>query len=113
MTVAEMIVLNHLAKHLSVPVSMEMRDDDAFVLIERVGGSDPRFIRSASFTIQSYGKSLYDACMLNEDVKKAMLNLIEHDEVTRCELDNDYNYTDEKQKRYRYQAVYDLILFGG
>ncbi|WP_288339025.1 hypothetical protein [uncultured Allobaculum sp.] len=108
---SELIVLDHLKKALSVPVSMTMRDDESYVLIERVGGTDG-FIRTASFAIQSYGSSLYDACCLNERVKKAMSRLVESDEVSRVELDTDYNYTDEATKRYRYQAVFDLVLFG-
>lgn len=111
--IPELIILEHLRKRLSVPVTMEVLEEPKYVLVERLGGSDDGFIRSASFAIQSYAPSLYEACTLNEEVKKAMLKLIEHDEVTRCELDNDYNYTDTTTKRYRYQAVYDLILFGG
>lgn len=110
--IAEQIVLEHLKKLLTVPVSTEMLDASSFVLIERVGGSDDGFIRTASFAIQSYGPSLYKACILNEEVKNAMLALIGYEEVTRCDLDSDYNYTDTSTKKYRYQAVYDLVLFG-
>lgn len=110
--IAEKIVLDHLSDRLTVPVLMESRPDlDTYVLIERVGGSERNFIRRASFAIQSYGSTLLEACELNEKVKAAMRSLIEWDEVTRCDLDSDYEYTDQTLKRYRYQAVYDLVLF--
>ncbi len=109
--IPERIVLDHLKKTLSVPVSMTTQEDESYVLIERVGGTDG-FVRTASFAIQSYGTSLYEACRLNEEVKKAMNRLLESDQVSRVELDTDYNYTDESLKKYRYQAVYDLVLFG-
>lgn len=110
--IPELILLQHLAEKLNVTVAMEKRNDPTYVLIERLGGTDDGFLRTASFAIQSYGPTLYEACRLNEQVKKAMRSLIENKDVTRCDLDSDYNYTDTATKKYRYQAVYDLVLFG-
>lgn len=109
---AEKIVLDHLASKLDVPVAMENRgQDDFYVIVERVGGSEQERIPHASFAIQSYAPTLFDACVLNEKVKSAMKELIEDSRVSKLSLDSDYNYTDETVKRYRYQAVYDLIFF--
>lgn len=109
----ELVVLNHLKSLLNVPVAMEHSADlqDRYVIVERIGGSIADHIRSSSFAIQSYGKSLLDACQINEEVKRAMDSIIESSHVSKCVLDSDYNYTDQTTKQYRYQAVYDLWFF--
>lgn len=110
--IAEKLVLDHLNKMLDVPVKMEHPvDEEAYVILERVGGSRDSHIPRASFAIQSYASTLYDACVLNEQVKDAMEALINDPNVSSVGLDSDYNYTDETSKRYRYQAVYDLVFF--
>lgn len=110
---AEKMVLDHLSKWLDVPVCMEHQAEDpqSFVIVERVGGSVSNHVHRVSFAIQSYGTSLLTACELNEKVKQAMDLLIESDRVVNLSLDSDYNHTDTSTKRYRYQAVYDLVLF--
>ena len=40
-----------------------------------------------------------------------MRNIIELDNVSKAKLNSDYNYTDTAKKRYRYQAVYEVIYF--
>lgn len=54
---------------------------------------------------------MYLAAELNEKVKSAMDEIVELDEVTRCELNSDYNYTDTSRKKYRYQAVFDITHY--
>ena len=107
----EKIVLDYLNDALNVPVYMEMPEDkpDRFVLIEKTGSSRENYIDFATITIQSYAESLYYASALNEDVKQAMDDIIALDTVSRAELNSDYNFTDTETKRYRYQAVYDLV----
>lgn len=80
-----------------------------YVLIERTGGGQVNHINTAIFAVQSYGGSLYKAAKLNEDVKAAMLDIINHVDISRCALNSDYNFTDTTTKEYRYQAVYDLV----
>lgn len=108
----EKLVRDYLAKELpGIEVSLENLPDKKYVLIERVGGSNADGTRRVSFAIQSYGKTMLEACELNERVKNAMDEIIDLDPVTKVELDSDYNWTDETTKKYRYQAVYDLVLF--
>lgn len=109
----EKIILDHLASCLRVPVYLEHRPDepDSFVLIERIGSSRDNMITTVSFAIQSYGASMLEACRLNEEVKEAMDRSIELNSISRVSLDTDYNFTDTETKRYRYQAIYDLVLF--
>ena len=61
--------------------------------------------------VQSFSTSLYGAATLNERVKAAMEKIIELDDISKCELNSDYNYTDTNRKKYRYQAVFDIVYF--
>lgn len=107
----ELIVLNHLKKELDVPVYMEMPANapEEFVLIQKTGSGEENFIKNASFAIQSYSDSLYNAALLNELVISAMKDIISIDDVSRSELNSDYEFTDTTTKFYRYQAVFDLV----
>ena len=108
----EKTVLDYLITALSpVPVVMEEPKDKVskFVLIEKTGSGEDNHINSATLAIKSYDTSLYNAAQLNETVKAKMANIISLPEISACYLNSDYNYTDTTEKRYRYQAVFDLF----
>lgn len=105
----EQIVLNHMDNKLDVRVDMERNGQAVpFVLIEKTGSSREDYLNIATFAFQSYGKSLLEAAMLNEDVKKAAYELTELGNVTHVKLNSDYNFTDTSTKDYRYQALFDV-----
>ena len=100
-------LLDYLGSNLDVPVVMEAPDQTTgYVLIDQTGSSRTNHIITTTFAIQSYGASLYDAMVLNDEVKDAMVGFAELDEITRVELETDYNYTNTATKQYRWQAVY-------
>lgn len=105
-------LLDYLDSHLDVPVRMEAPEQTAgYVLIDQTGSSRTNHIITTTFAIQSYGASLYDAMVLNESVKEAMVGFAELDEITRVELDTDYNFTNTTTKQYRWQAVYSITHY--
>ena len=105
----EKTICDYLSEQLDCPVMPEKngRPYGRSVFVERTGGRG-QFLRETTIAIQSYGASLYEAAELNEAVLAAMPGLIELDEVTRVELNQNYNYTDTTTKEYRYQAVFDI-----
>lgn len=107
----EKIVLDYLNEVLAEPVYTEMPEKQTgeYVLIEKTGSSTEDFINSATITLQSYADSLYSASELNERVKEAMNGIIILGSVSKSKLNTDYNFTDTTKKKYRYQAVYDLV----
>lgn len=110
----EKIVLDYLNKELEVPAYMEEPEDlqaEQYVLIEKTGSSQANHLYTVTLAIQSYAGTLYKAAQLNEQVKTAMDGITKEKEVTRSELNSDYNYTDTARKQYRYQAVYDLTHY--
>ena len=109
----EIIIKNYLAEKLSMPVVLEVPADPpkSFILLEKTGSSREEHIDLAMLAIQSYAPSMYEAAKLNERVKAAMDSAAELDAVSASRLNSDYNFTDTSTKRYRYQAVYDLVYF--
>lgn len=109
----EKTILDYLNDRLDVPVYMERPegDIDSLVVLEKTGASVFNHIKSATFAVQSYAASLYEAALLNEEVKSAMDNLISIANISRSRLNSDYNFTDTSTKDYRYQAVYDIVYY--
>lgn len=106
--VIEYNLLDFLNANLSVPVYMEEPDTiiDSYIIIQKTGESRTDQINSATFAIQSYGKTKENAIDLNESVKAVMDVMPQTQDVFSCKLNSDYDYTDSETKRYRYQAVY-------
>lgn len=110
----EQVILNHLNKCLTVPAYMEKPQNNIplrYVLIEKTGSRRANHIKLSAFAIQSYAESLFEAAKLNEEVKKAMDNSAELNEISRAQLNSDYNFTNTEKKQYRYQAIYDITHY--
>lgn len=109
----EKTVKDYLQSSLGVPVRLEEEDNlgTEYVLIEKTGSSVENHIKRATLAIQSYSMSLYGAAELNERVKEVMGKSIELDDICQCNLNSDYNYTDTTRKKYRYQAVFDVVHY--
>lgn len=110
----EQIVFNYLTAALNVPVFMSEPEKPParYVLVEKTAGSRRNHIKGAVVAVQSFGSSLLDTVSINEMVKEAMYLLPSRGDVSRCELNSDYNYTDPQTRRHRYQAVFDIVYFG-
>lgn len=108
----EKIVLDYLSDVMSVEVYTEKRGQQGkYIIIEKVGGGKTDHIKRASLAIQSYADSMYEAAELNDKVKDAMDGIIALPSISSCKLDTDYNFTDTTSKKYRYQAVFDLVHY--
>lgn len=113
----EIVIKEFLESKLSVPVLMEVPKNptSSFVIIEKTGSSRTDQITTSAFIVQSYGKSLLEAAELNETVKEWMMDglngLASLGTIASVYLNSDYNYTDTSEKRYRYQAVFDVTHY--
>lgn len=110
----EKVLLDYLnTANLSATVYMEQPKvkPEAFFMLEKTGGGKTNQIHESNFIVQSYGTSLANAASMNEEIKEAMFNAITLDEVSRVELNGDYNYTDSATKQYRYQAVFVITHY--
>lgn len=109
----ERIVFEYLQLNIDVPVYLEVPKNppDVFVVIEKTGSGNTNHIKSATIAIQSYASSMTGAIELNETVKNIMLGIVSEQEIGNCYLNSDYNFTDVETKRYRYQAVFDIVHY--
>ena len=107
----EKIVLDYLNNVLQTPSYIELPEvyPAKHILIEKTGSSEENHINSATIAIKSHAESLYEAALLNEDVKEKMNEIIKLASISEVKLNTDYNFTDTVKKKYRYQAVYDLV----
>ena len=107
----EVILKNYLDTVIrDVPVVFEVPETfpDKLITLERIGGSVSNHVRHASFAIQSWAGSLYDAALLDERVRLAMDQMADNTKVGGCHMASNYNFTDERTKRYRYQCTYEI-----
>lgn len=106
----ELMILNYLTDHLSVPSFLEHQKNEPkrFIIFEKTSSSKNNYLPSATFAFQSYAESMYEAAKLNNELKEVIENMIELDEISGIRLNSDYNFTDTEIKRYRYQAVFDI-----
>ena len=105
----ETVLLDYLNNaNLSAKVYMEQPKDkpEAFFILEKSGGGQTNHISESDFIVQSYGRTLYEAACMNEEIKAVMLRANTLNEVSAVELNSDYNYTNAESKSYRYQAIF-------
>ena len=86
---------------------------EEYLLIEKAGGGQENHIDRATMIVQSYADSLYRAATISHMVERAMENITELETVSKCELNSSYNYTDTESKKYRYQAVFNIVYMEG
>lgn len=109
----EKTVKDYLQTALDIPVRLEDEGNlgEKYILIEKTGSGAENHIKQATLAIQSFSTSLFGAASLNEQVKETMEQIIELDDICKCELNSDYDYSDTNKKRYRYQAVFDIVHY--
>lgn len=112
MTVLESLY-RYLSGALSVPVYTEIPESmpKRFVTLEKTSGGEENYIYNSTIAVQSWAESLADADALNDVVKRAMRDAVTVDMICRCKLNSDYNFTDTTSKKYRYQAVFDVVHY--
>lgn len=109
----EKIIRDYLLEELNVPVYIDVpaNPGDSYVVIERTGGSESEHIRSATVAVQSYGPRKTAAADLHEKVLSVLPDIATGVTVSACDLNAEYDYTDTQTKRYRYQAVFDIVYY--
>lgn len=110
----EATVIGYLSGIVELPPVFAERPEDPpaeYLLVECVGGGTNNHLRTAMIAIQSYADSLFRAAEINELVEAAMDALTDLDSVSRCKINSSYNYTDTDSRKYRYQAIFDIVYY--
>lgn len=114
MILIEKIILDYLMQYLrinNVYLEVPLNPPNQFIVIEKLGSSKANHLKESTIAIQSYDSSLFKTAELNERVKEAMEEIITLDIISKCKLNSDYNFTDTTTKKYRYQAIFDLVHY--
>ena len=109
----EPTIIAYLSEQLDVPVYgvIPPNPPATMVTVEKTGGRRSNLIDAATLAIQSWAPSIEQAAQINDQVKAAMAASVELDRISSCDLDADYNYTDNTRKRPRYQAVFEVVYY--
>lgn len=111
----EKIIFDYLNRPGWSPAFMEVPESPPatpyYVIQKTSGGEIEGHVGSAVLAIQSYGATLYEAASANEALKAEMAAATELPEIARCRLNSDYNYTDTRKRKYRYQAVFEITHY--
>ena len=109
----ELTVKEFMEGRLSVPLFMEIpaNPPKAFVVLHKGDTSREDFVNSAMFVADSYAPSMLEAARLNEQVVAAFDSLTDLDTVSSSKRGGDYSVPDTQNKRYRYQAVFDITYY--
>lgn len=109
--IIEKLVIDYLETcNLGVNVYAETPVDpeDYYILVRRSGGSQADYIRDYTIHTEVFGKNKLRAAEIHEAVIAAMLEMRDHTEVFRCNLNSDYDATLPSMKAYRYQALWQI-----
>lgn len=108
----ELIVYKYLKNALNCRISVERLEDiDKYVYIEKTYNNEKNMLKKCTIAIQSYAPSFQETLELNENVKKAMLEIVSLDDISSCKLINDYKFDDLTRKKYRYQALFNITYY--
>lgn len=109
----ETVLLDYLENALKLPVSPEYPEDppERFVVLRFGNTTRENLLETTMVIAESYEGSLLKAAQLNQQVKAAMDALPELPEISAARLASDYPAPDTKNKRYRYQAVYNITHY--
>lgn len=109
----ESILIKNLKSELGIPVYAEVPKDIKypFCIVSKSGGNRKNFIYHSMIIVQSYDATLLKAAELNERVIDTMYELEKLKEICSISLNSNANFTDTTNKRYRYQAVFDVYHY--
>lgn len=109
----EVTILNYLNSVLSDRVYMQRpaKEPKRYYLMELTGSSLDNTVFTSTLAIQSCAPTLYEAAEMSWSVVDAMRDAVSLDEVSKVDLNTNYNFTDPETKRSRYQAVFDLVHY--
>ena len=107
----ELVFKEFLEQTLGIPVFLEKPENkpNKYLKIERIGEPTVNRIEHCTIVVQSCTNSLFEAAELNGEVIKVMESIAEtKNDISKCKLSSDYNFTNPKTKEYRWQATFEV-----
>lgn len=110
----EILLKNFLEKETNTKTYLVLPDKkpDSFITLEKIGSSNINNLDSSIFAIQSWANSMYEAAKLNQQIKKLLqTQFMELENISKANINSDYNFTDTTTKKYRYQMVVEIFHY--
>ena len=84
-----------------------------FVVFEIVYRQKNDFIDAVTIEFNSYAESKYEAAMIDKNVRHAVEDLIENDQISSIEFGggSSGDRHDEEMKKYRYRCYYNFYFY--
>ena len=99
-----------LTKFQNVPIEV-MEPTDApskYIVFDVIDQGIEDHIWAVTVEFFSYGASVLEASALNEELKAAMLDIVELDSIFSCKLGGGGIDFNNEMKRYRYRSYFNL-----
>lgn len=107
----EVITRQYLSEQLDVPVYIgeePKTKPSEYIVIEVIDNGRIDMIDAVTFNITSYSTTLYDAAVLNKEVKDAMYNIVSLPEVSSSKCGGGGQAINTNTKQYAYECVFNL-----
>lgn len=109
----EVTIREYLSDNLDVPVLMEhpKTSKKKFILLQLADAGQTNHIDMATFFINVYADSLYDAAELKEKVKTLLFDAISLPGITKSTLGQDQAATDSANHLYQYNLTFNFYYY--
>lgn len=109
----EVTLREYLSDNLDVPVLMEhpKTSKKKFILLQLADAGRTNHIDMATFFINVYADSLYEAAELKEKVKTLLFDAISLPGITKSTLGQDQAATDSANHLYQYNLTFNFYYY--
>ena len=107
----ETTIRNYLIEKIpNVPIEVEEPTNapSKYIVFRVIDQGVEDHIWAVTVEFFSYGASVLEASALNEELKAAMLNIAELDDIFSCRIGGGGSDFNNEQKRYRYGTYFNL-----
>ena len=94
------------------PTFSDHEKHEYYGLFEKTNNTESNHINTATFAFQSYAPTLLEAAEISKELRELMKQLpSQTTEVSKVQLQGEYNFTNTQDKQPRYQAVFSIVYF--
>ena len=110
--IIEQTIRNYLITKLTnIPIEVVEPSDapSKYIVFRVIDQGIEDHIKAVTIEAFAYGASVYEASSLNEQLKEAMLNIIELNSIFSCKLGGGGSDFNNEMKRYRYRSYFNIF----
>lgn len=111
--IIESVIIKFLEDKLKVKTYAEIpkTKPHKFIVVEKIDGGRTNCINASTLSVFSYAETLFDAADMNEQVKDALFDAVEIDDITSSKIGGENRSIDTANKLYRYETIINLYHY--